>query len=58
MQLEQARGLCAEARIDRLLFGKVHIWEVVTWENTLRKLPLRRMPVRKYLTLYLGIIER
>jgi len=33
-----------------LPLGKLHIWEVATWENILVKLPLGKNPVGKYLT--------
>ena len=30
--------------------GKLHIWKVGTWENTLGKLPLGKNSLGKYLT--------
>jgi len=39
LQLEQARGPNAVARTDlrKLPLGRLNIWEVGTWENTLGK---------------------
>ena len=33
--------------------GKMHVWEVATWENTRRKLPLGKIPLGKYFISYL-----
>jgi len=51
-QLDQAKGPGAAARTDSgsFVLGKLHIWEVATWENTPGKLPLGKMPFGKYLT--------
>ena len=34
----------------KLPLGKLHIWEVATWENTIGKLQIRKMSLGKYLT--------
>ena len=41
---------CGQERLGKLLLGNLHIWDVATWENTLRKLPLEKNPFGKYLT--------
>ena len=41
---------CGQDRLGKLPLGKLHSWEVATWENTLGKLPLRKKPLGKYLT--------
>jgi len=41
--------------IGKLLLGNLHIGEVATWENTLKKLPLGKRPLEKYLTAFIII---
>ena len=48
MQFGWDREPSAEAKTDFPL-GKLHIREVVTWKNTLGRLPLRENPLGKYL---------
>ena len=42
-------------RLWKLPLGKLHIWEVATWENTLGKLTLQKNPLGKYLTSFNAI---
>jgi len=37
----------AKDRLEKFPLGKLHIWEVATWKNTLGKLPLEKMPLGK-----------
>ena len=52
LQLEQARGPNAVARTDlrKLPFGRLNIWEVGTWENTLWEVASWENTPGKYLT--------
>ena len=36
---------CSKDGLGKLLLGKLHIWEVFTWVNTLVRLPLKKKPL-------------